>query len=137
MENSMYYLPFGMEFSENLEITGAQVENIPEEVKRVVVPVGGGMTIASVLNGLTRFNRYDVEVLGVQVGKQAQKTIDRFYEPFLLPKVKFLLVDAGVDYHKTAENTRLGDIELDPIYEAKCLPFLKPGDLLWVVAHRK
>lgn len=137
IESGWFYLPFGMEFLENVEITSRQVQNIPQEVKRIVCPVGGGMSMASVLNGLTRFNRYDVEVVGVQVGKRAAKTIDKFYDPFLLPKVKFSLVDAGVDYHKQAGETNLCGVELDPIYEAKCLPFLKPGDLLWVVAHRK
>jgi hypothetical protein len=29
------------------------------------------------------------------------------------------------------------DIELDPIYEAKCVGHLVPGDLLWIVGHRE
>jgi len=28
-------------------------------------------------------------------------------------------------------------MELDPIFEAKCLPFLQPGDLFWVVGIRQ
>lgn len=31
----------------------------------------------------------------------------------------------------------IGNVELDKIYEAKCIPFLKEGDLLWIVGKRK
>jgi hypothetical protein len=43
---------------------------------------------------------------------------------------------AGLDYHQHAPVAALGGLELDPVYEAKCLPFLRPGDLLWVVGRR-
>ena len=39
-------------------------------------------------------------------------------------------------YHKPAPRTNLAGLELDPYYEAKCLDFLEPGDLLWVVGRR-
>ena len=31
---------------------------------------------------------------------------------------------------------RLGGLALDPYYEAKCVPYLRPGDLFWVVGRR-
>jgi hypothetical protein len=37
------------------------------------------------------------------------------------------------DFQKPSPVTRLGDVELNPTFEAKCLDFLEPGDLLWVV----
>jgi hypothetical protein len=51
------------------------------------------------------------------------------------------LVPSGTDYHEAASWTTLqapgGDpVELDAHYEAKCLPHLRPGDLLWVVGIR-
>jgi hypothetical protein len=30
----------------------------------------------------------------------------------------------------------VGEVELDPIFEAKCLPFLEAGDLFWLIAIR-
>ena len=33
----------------------------------------------------------------------------------------------------TAKVTKLFDIELDEIYEAKCIPFVQPDDLFWIV----
>ncbi len=29
------------------------------------------------------------------------------------------------------------DIALDPIYEGKCVPFIKPRDLLWIVGIQR
>lgn len=46
------------------------------------------------------------------------------------------LVPAGLPYDHRAPDTTLGVLALDPIYEAKCLPFLRDGDLLWVVGLR-
>ena len=46
------------------------------------------------------------------------------------------LIEAGVDYHTAAPETVVEGILLDPIYEAKCIPFLRPNDLLWVVGRR-
>jgi hypothetical protein len=37
---------------------------------------------------------------------------------------------------RTCYRHPLGDVELDPFFEAKCLPFLEPGDLFWIFAKR-
>jgi len=34
-------------------------------------------------------------------------------------------------------HARLGTLDLDPVYEAKCLPYLQRGDGLWVVGVRQ
>lgn len=137
LENGWFYVPFGMESVETVRTTSKQVQNIPDGVNRIVCPVGSGMSMASILNGLSHFGRYDVEVVGVQVGKRAEKTIRRFYGDGDSKKIRFSLVDSGVDYHKPASLTSFCGIDLDPIYEAKCVPFLEQGDLLWIVGHRK
>lgn len=135
--NGLFYVPFGMECAENVKTTMLQVQNVPHGVRRVIVPFGGGMSMACVLNGLTLFRRYDVRVLGVQVGRRSLKNLEKFYSPFVGCEVDFELVASPLDYHDAPAETSLYGVELDPIYEAKCLPFLKPGDLLWVVGHRK
>jgi hypothetical protein len=35
-----------------------------------------------------------------------------------------------------AQRPAVGEVELDPIFEAKCLPFLEAGDLFWLIAIR-
>jgi hypothetical protein len=48
------------------------------------------------------------------------------------------LVPSGFDYHTEVECVlgAAAAIPLDPVYEAKCVGFLKPGDLFWIVGRR-
>jgi hypothetical protein len=47
------------------------------------------------------------------------------------------LIESGSDYHAPAPVCEYDGITLDPHYEAKCIPFLLAGDLLWVVGIRQ
>ncbi|MFZ3560791.1 hypothetical protein [Streptomyces sp. BH055] len=49
--------------------------------------------------------------------------------------VHAMLADSAAAYGYRAPN-RLGDLALDPHYEAKMLPHLQRGDLLWAVGVR-
>lgn len=126
-------IPFGMECLEAIEATARQVENIPADTKRIVMPVGSGMSLAGVLHGLVR-RKLNIPVVGVKVGADPVKRLDE-YAPAKWRKM-VTLVDSGMDYDKRAAKTDLHGLKLDPIYEAKCIPFLEDGDLLWVVGIR-
>jgi hypothetical protein len=122
-----------MECREAVEQTAGQVPaRFPKEVRRIVIPVGSGMSLAGLLQGLSE-RGLALPVLGVRVGADPSKRLDR-YAPGWRERVE--LVQSDLDYRQEAPETRLGALELDPIYEAKCLPFLKDGDLLWVVGIR-
>ena len=132
-ENGFYYIPFGMECEENIDITMHQVQNLPDGINRIVMPVGSGMSFISVLNGLEYYKKYNINVLGVSVGKDVQKTLEKYLNA---PNISYNIVKSELSYEKEATEFMLGDIELDKIYEAKCLPYLQDGDLLWVVGKR-
>ena len=126
-------IPFGMECPEAVEATAAQAANIPSDTRRVVVPVGSGMTLAGVLTGLERAGLTHIPVLGVVVGADPADRLETYAPGW---RDRAALVHSDLDYHDHAPVTRLGDLDLDPVYEAKCLPFLEDGDLLWVVGRR-
>ncbi|QPE04122.1 pyridoxal-phosphate dependent enzyme [Microbacterium schleiferi] len=126
-------VPFGMETPVAVDLTSRQVENLPADVERIVIPVGSGMSLAGVLWGLRRSGR-DVPVLGVMVGADPEQRLDKYAPADWREMVE--LVPSGLDYHDHAPETKLGPLSLDPIYEAKTLPFLRDGDLLWVVGIR-
>jgi len=126
-------IPFGMECKEAVLQTAKQVKNIPKGVKRIIVPVGSGMSLAGILHGLRREDR-NIPVLGIKIGADPIRRLDMYAPIFWGVMVQ--LVDCGYDYHKSIKGV-LGDIILDPIYEAKCLQFLKYGDLFWIVGIRK
>jgi hypothetical protein len=127
-------IPFGMECAEAVEETSRGVANIPPDTKRIVMPVGSGMSLAGVLSGLVE-RGLKIPVLGVVVGANPQERLTRYAPPEWPAMVE--LVPSGLDYHDEAPNTKLGALDLDAHYEAKCLPFLEPGDLLWVVGIRR
>ena len=128
-------IPFGMECDEAVRQTRAQVAKLPSKVARLVVPVGSGMSLAGILWGLHDAGRSDLPVLGVVVGADPSKRLTA-YAP-LGWQTHTKLVPAGIDYHAPAPATQLDGINLDAHYEAKCLPFLQPSDLLWVVGIRQ
>ncbi len=126
-------IPFGMSCRECVDLIRNQVDNVPPGVKRIVMVCGSGISLAGVLWGL-RDARRDIPILGVRVGADPVKRLDIYAPP--LWRMQVSLVNSGYGYHKVPDTLHFGDILLDPIYEAKCLPFLRPGDLFWIVGVR-
>lgn len=127
-------IPFGMECQEAVNQTKGQVANLPfGSIARIVVPVGSGMSLAGILWGLSELG-CSVPVMGIMVGADPTKRLDRWAPP-LWPSLA-RLSNAGVDYHAHAAETSFHGLALDPVYEAKCLPHLQPGDLFWLVGIR-
>jgi hypothetical protein len=127
-------IPFGMECEMAVTETSKQVANLPGG-RRLVVPVGSAMTLCGVLAGLSLPGAPVYErVVGVMVGADPSKRMDAWGPVDWKQRVR--LVDAGMPYHKPAADVMFRGIELDPYYEAKCVPFVAPGDTLWVVGIR-
>ncbi len=130
-------VPFGMDCQEAVHQTKFQVESIAEmevKPKRIVVPVGSGMSLAGILAGLEMF-KLQIPVLGIKVGADPTRRLNR-YAPLwkFNPGVK--LVQSPAAYHDPTERS-IDGIQLDPIYEAKCVDYLEPGDLFWIVGIRQ
>ena len=130
-------IPFGMECWEAVYQTALQVKSLIEPYKegkfsRIIMPVGSGMSLCGVMWGLLYWG-IDVPLVGVQVGGQYEKRL-KVYAPE--DGIDFTVVKSTYDYHKYYENNQIGDLKLDPIYEAKCMDFIEDGDLLWVVGIR-
>lgn len=126
-------IPFGMETPVAVDRTAMEVENIPAAVQRIVMPVGSGMSLCGVLQGLVTFRRA-TPVLGVMVGASPYKRLAKYAPVFGSPRLE--LINAGVPYDEYVE-AQVNGVTLDPVYEAKCAKFLRPGDLLWCVGIRQ
>lgn len=130
-------IPFGMECWEAVYQTALQVRSLLEPYKqgkfsRIIMPIGSGMSLSGVMWGMLYWG-IGVPIVGVQVGGQYEKRL-KTYAP--ANGVELSTEKSPYDYHKYYENNQIGDLKLDPIYEAKCLDFIKEGDLLWVVGIR-
>lgn len=137
--NCAKYIPFGLEFQDAIDINMRQVKNIPPEVKRIIVPCGGGMNMASIIKGIECFLTQDIKVVGIVVGKDPTNTLERFIgskNTIFSSNTNYELVKSNVEYHQKAKITNFCGIELDDVYEAKCIPFIERGDLLWIVGKR-
>lgn len=129
------YIPFGMECIDAVKQTAVQVANIPSlDIQRIVIPCGSGMSLAGVLHGL-RTRKLRIPVLGVCSGANSIKRLDKYAPKNWREMVQ--LVPSGLPYNTPAPHLVLAGVTLDPHYEAKCIPFIEPGDLLWIVGIRR
>lgn len=130
------YIPFGMECREAVTKTSgaflAAWAGRPPGIRRLVVPVGSGMTLAGILRGMD-WVRDPVPVVGVCVGANPRKRLDQ-WGPVAWQRLATLCTP-GVPYSDHLE-IYLGSDMLDPVYEAKCVRFIEAGDLFWVVGAR-
>lgn len=133
IENDLFYVPFGMECQEAVKQTAMQVVDIPEGVKRIVIPCGSGMNLAGLLTGLESIDRY-IPLLAIQVGADPIKILDKYAPVFWRETVT--IIKSEYDYHKEVECEEWG-ITFDPIYEAKCIEYLQNKDLFWIVGLRQ
>lgn len=124
-------VPFGMECYEAVNMTAEQVVNIPLEVKRIVMPVGSGMSACGVSKGLLSKHRSQT-IVGVRVGADPIKRLDHFWPHW---RKNMTLLTHYLPYDKHVKAT-IGDVVLDEVYEAKALSYCEPGDLLWIVGVR-
>ncbi|MYT30481.1 MULTISPECIES: pyridoxal-phosphate dependent enzyme [unclassified Streptomyces] len=124
-------VPYGMEHPVYLEQVADQAAQLPSHVRRIVVPVGSGITLAAILRGLARASSR-TPVLGVRVGGDPTPVLDRYAPGW---HARATLVTTTAAFGDSVPN-RLGALALDPHYEAKTLPFLSSGDLLWAVGVR-
>lgn len=126
-------IPFGMESQTAVDLTAKQVSAFPRGVKRVVVCVGMGISLAGVVKGLTD-RKSPLPVLAVSVGtKNPERFIDKWAPKNWRDRVE--LVRSPKEYHDLV-HADIDGVLLDPVYEAKCVQFLQPGDLLWVIGIR-
>jgi 1-aminocyclopropane-1-carboxylate deaminase/D-cysteine desulfhydrase-like pyridoxal-dependent ACC family enzyme len=128
-------IPFGMVCMEAVRQTAAQVVNLSGHgIKRIVVPVGSGMSLCGIYRGLID-NGLQIPILGVVVGASPQKRVARFIRSGLFSGPSLSFVESNVAYHDAVQVT-WHSIKLDPIYEAKAVPYLAVGDLFWIVGCR-
>ena len=128
-EHNYFYIPFALECEKTIQINQEQVQNIPNQVKRIVVPIGSGMNFISIIKGLEKYN-INIPVIGIQVGLNPAKNIQIFLND---TPIQYEIIKSELPYNKKPKIYHIENIELNQTYEAKCIPFLQNDDLLWIV----
>lgn len=117
----------GLDFPPAVDETAKQVANLPHDMGRLVTAVGSGHMLEGILRGMEGLG-LTTPVLGVCVGKVPECIVN------METPIDVELITSEIEFSKKAPVVTLGELELNPYYEAKCIPHLKRGDLLWVVA---
>ena len=125
------FVKLGMLCDEAYDLIGENINVILpylSDIQRIVIPVGSGTTLIGICNALEKYN-IDIPVLGVMSGMDATKNIAsnttyKYYD----------LVMSTEKYHKNKLVTFYG-IDINPVYESKCIPYLKANDLFYIVAR--
>ena len=102
---------------------------------RYVVPVGSGMTFIAILRCLREIPKDQrPQAVGIQVGQDPRKLFARY-----LPAWQFYggLLEYPTPYDKPADFDDYYDIPVDPYYSAKCIEYLRHGDVFWNSGARK
>ena len=127
-------IPFGMSSFDAVNSTRKQALNLKQfPIKRILMIVGSGMSLAGVLWGL-QDEGMSIPITGVVVGSDPVKRLMGF-APFGWQQ-RVELIKSKHKYQDVVEGYLAG-ITLDPIYEAKLVPFIKEGDLVWIVGIRE
>ncbi len=127
-------IPFGMQCHAAVTMTSRQVANIPTGVRRLVVPVGSGMSLAGIVRGLRDAKRR-IPILGVIVGADPVRRLDAYAPADWRSDVT--LTRSERRYDAPEPDSVFHGVQLDPIYEAKCIRHVRAGDCLWVVGIRQ
>jgi hypothetical protein len=125
-------IPFGMECPEAIAQTAAQAENLPKEAKRLIIPIGSGMSAAGILWGLRHFD-IRIPILGIQCGADPIKRLDKWAPPDWRDHIT--IIKPPEDYHAGVD-AAINGVALDRHYEAKAARYAEPGDILWIVGIR-
>lgn len=116
-----------------------QVENIPDDLDLLIMPVGVGIQFSCVLRGLAKFGKRPKRIVGIEIGPDRRKRIDKQIAPL---KTEYELYQFGGQYSKEL-NERINGFYLDPLYEAKAyrwlfknINFKKVKTLVWLVGRK-
>lgn len=131
--------------------TATQVYNLPEGVKRIVVPTGSGAIATGIIAGLVMNNRLDVEVICVKVStafggkeeiieKVKEFLNDNYIKDYKGDLPSITIIPPTTNYSKEINLSLEDGSELDPGYSAKAYLWLlenpKNGSCLWISGRR-
>tara|TARA_Y100000034_G_C6676043_1_gene297003 strand:- start:59 stop:652 length:594 start_codon:yes stop_codon:yes gene_type:complete len=126
-----------------------QVQNIPDELDNLVVPVGSGIQFTGIIRGLQKYNKKVKRVIGIAFVDR-RKTIDGYldgfkYENFPEEVIDFPEYEMHLTKHAYSKPIweKVGDeLMLDSIYEGKSHEWMRENidenekTLFWIVGKR-
>ena len=117
-----------------------QTQNIPQHVRRILIPTGSGLISSGVLAGLAGRDIKVISLAGSTMADSdtiianAKKALDRHAITAQLPEFELIRLPEKYEHYAIAA---LPDgTPLDPFYAAKTLKYVHEGDCLWLTGLR-
>lgn len=129
------YAAFGGECLEAVEESDHQAKNLPwsdPSMKRIVVSAGSAMVLAGILRRHAAEGS-KVPVIGVAVGHDPTEQLDRWAPKDWRDRCTVVVPEVPWEQPAPEEDREFLGVALDAYFEAKCRPYLQPGDLFWIV----
>jgi hypothetical protein len=126
--NGGFHVKFGINLHEYSDaIVGSvsrQVQNLPDDLDALVVPVGSGIMFSGIVRGIVKYGKRVKNLIGIQIsGKDLRKNIDEmtgteWSRPYELEILK------GIRY-ATPMKLSYGGIDFDWLYEGKAFWYMQ------------
>lgn len=143
-DKPMFAVMFGINYLESAEsvidVISYQVQNIPDDIDTLIVPVGSGITFGSIMKGILKYDKKIKRIVAIQpFGYDRRKTIENIIEE--------MSIFYSYEYHRGnySYNKKLNinvGFELDNIYESKTFDMMIKNDIIdkektcfWVVGN--
>ncbi len=112
-----------------------QCINIPENIKRIIVPTGSGLTAAGILIGVVR-HKGPIKVVAIGTSPMADKAkiltlAAKMKVQLKIPPDLLEFIGPTTPYDTPVIERLPDDTPLDPYYAAKTWKYMEKGDLLW------
>lgn len=127
----LYIVHFGINIDEAPEsltnTISTQVQNIPDELDAIVVPVGSGIQFAAIIAGIKKYKKKVGKIIGIQIsGYDRSKTINNILMRLNADDMEYIqIVDKTYpySYHVDApiinENEPSKSFNMNVVYESK------------------
>ncbi len=119
-----------------IQDTITQCENIPIEIKRIIVPTGSGLTAAGIVayyaNRPDQHNWPEIVVVATSPmasERQIRSLAFRLSNSMFMPPIKF--IGPTTPYDTPVIESLPDGTPLDPFYAAKAWKYMQTDDLLW------
>lgn len=114
-----------------------QTANLPDEVRRIIIPTGSGLTAAGVMAGMAE-RGHKASVVVAAVSDMADvENIEASASKLTTKQLPSLhLIRAPYEYGQWLARRLPDGTPLDPFYAAKALDYIQPGDCLWLPGLR-
>lgn len=140
---------FGHNADENhhaiLDTISAQVVNIPDDLDVLVVPVGSGLHLLGIMQGLEKYKKKVKRIIGCHVGPDRRDKIDSYLSPleWQNPTYEMAALNLDTPYGKPCLEGLPNREPLDELYESKAHVWMRENidtkknkTLFWVVGRK-